>query len=286
MSGAFEQAWLLLKSVFQPGEGELIGVGANQAVYGIEGDPDVTKVGHGMTLPDMYTTHLLANMPQFRNTIADQYPILQDEMLPEKISRNFEGRGMGSPNVLSTQERGEPLEEQVGRDVERGKLVAGTMYDQHRYGQLLEALGLADTGPRNWMRVKPQRGLPVSQITGKPTDEGHAVLHDGMFYGAENPKGVPQEVLQQFIDARGTPRRLGIDYQLPEEQREAFARKVYETPFQQFVQPYVQSVDEFHPKQLDALTTPGGHLDQQQMNINRLLVQMGLNPVGVAPPRT
>jgi len=249
---------------------------ANQAVYGIEGDPDVTKVGHGMTLPDMYTTHLLANMPQFRNTIADQYPILQDEMLPEDVSRNFEGRGMGSPNVLSTQERGKPLEEQVGRDVERGYTVAGSLYDQHKYGQLLEALGLADTGPRNWMRAKPQRGMLVSEITGNPADKGHAVLHDGMFYGAENPKGVSQEVLRHFQRARGTPRRLGIDYQLPEEQREAFARKVDEIPFEQFVQPYVRSVDEFHPNQLDALTARGGHLDQQQMNINRILAQMGL----------
>ena len=276
MSGAFEQAWLLLKSVFQPSEGELIGIGANQAVYGIEGDPDVTKVGHGMTLADMYTTHLLANMPQFRNTIADQHPILQDEMLPEDVSRNFEGRGMGSPNVLSTQERGKPLKEQVGRDIQRGHLVASTLYDQHKYGQLLEALGLADTGPRNWMRANPQRGVPVSAVTGDPAEEGYAMLHDGMFYGAENPKGVPEEVLDQFKDARGTPRRLGIDYQLPEEQREAFARKVDEIPFQQFVQPYVQSTDEFHPSQLDALTTRGGHLDQQQMNINRILAQMGL----------
>ena len=277
MSGAFEQAWLLLKSIFQPGEGELIGVGANQAVYGIEGDPDVTKVGHGMTLADMYSTHLLANMPQFRNTIADQYPILQDQMLPDDIVREFEGRGMGAPNVLSSQERGEPLQEQVGRDIQRGHLVASTLYDQHKYGQLLEALGLADTGPRNWMRAKPQRGLPVSQITGNPADKGHAVLHDGMFHGAENPKMGTPEVLQRFINARGAPRRLGIDYQLPEEQREAFARKVDEIPFQQFVQPYVQSVDNFYNDvMLDALTTRGGHLDQQQMNINRLLAQMGL----------
>ena len=60
---------------------------------------------------------------------------------------------MGSPNVLSTQERGEPLQEQVGRDIERGYAVAASLYDQHKYGQLLEALGLADTGPRNWMRL-------------------------------------------------------------------------------------------------------------------------------------
>lgn len=276
MSGAFEQAWLLLKSLFQPSQGELIGMGANQAVYGMEGDPDVTKVGHAMTLPDMYVTNRLANIPQFYDTIADQYPILQDEMLPEDVSEKFEGRGMGAPNVLSTQERLEPLEEQLGRDVARGKLLAGSMYDQHRYGQLLEALGIGDIGPRNWGRTKPQRGVPVSAITGDPSEKGQAVIHDAMFYGAENPKGVPQEALQQFLDARGVPRKLGVDYQLPEKQREDFARKVDELPFHQFVQPYIQSVDEFYPSQLDEITARGGHLDQQQININRLLSQMGL----------
>ncbi len=283
MDAAFEQAWTLLKSVFQPSQGQLIGMGANQAVYGMEDDPDVTKVGHGMTLPDMYVTNRLANMPQFYDTIADQYPILQDEMLSQDVSQNFEGRGMGAPNVLSTQERLEPLEEQVGRDVARGHMIAGSLYDQHRYGQLLEALGLADAGPRNWGRTRPQRGIPVSAITGDPSEEGQAVLHDAMFYGAENPKEASfrnkedfQEALGKFKRARGTPRRLGIDYQLPEEQREAFARKVDELPFQQFVQPYVQSVEEFYPSQLDEITARGGHLDQQQININRLLSQMGL----------
>ena len=62
MSGAFEQAWLLLKSVFQPSQGKLIGEGANQMVYGMGADPDVTKVGHGMTLNDMYLLNRLATM--------------------------------------------------------------------------------------------------------------------------------------------------------------------------------------------------------------------------------
>jgi len=274
MDAAFEQAWTLLKSVFQPSQGELIGMGANQAVYAIEGDPDVTKVGHGMSLNDMYLLNRLATM--YPNLFASQRPIRQTEPLPQEALTTFEGRGMGTPNVISTQELGIPLEEQTGRDVERGKLLAGALFDSYPRGQLLEGLGLADLGPRNWMQTIPERGLPVSSITGDPSMEGQAVIHDPMFYGATNPTNVPDEVLQRFRRARGTPRRLGTDYTIPKEQTEQLAQRIDELPFVDFVEPYIQSAEEFYPRQVAPMDTG---LSLQEQN---LALQLG--QVGVAPP--
>jgi hypothetical protein len=270
MSGAFEQAWLLLKSVFQPSQGKLIGEGANQMVYGMGEDPDVTKVGHGMTLNDMYLLNRLATM--YPNLFASQRPIRQTMDLPLEALSTFEGRGIGTPNVLSTQERGEPLQEGEG-DIQRGKELAGAVFDNYPQAQLLEGLGLADIGPRNWMMTQPTRGLDVRTITGDPSRVGQAVIHDPMFYGARNPTNVPQEVLNQFLEARGVPRRLGIDYQIPEEQTERFARKLEELPFHEFVDPYIESVEDFTPRQVAPMDRG---LNLQEKNLRQQLGQIGV----------
>ena len=270
MSGAFEQAWLLLKSVFQPSQGKLIGEGANQMVYGMGEDPDVTKVGHGMTLNDMYLLNRLATM--YPNLFASQRPIRQTMDLPLEALSTFEGRGIGTPNVLSTQERGEPLQEGEG-DIQRGKDLAGAVFDNYPPAQLLEGLGLADIGPRNWMITQPTRGLDVRTITGDPSRVGQAVIHDPMFYGARNPTNVPQEVLNQFLEARGVPRRLGIDYQIPEEQTERFARKLEELPFHEFVDPYIESVEDFTPRQVAPMDRG---LNLQEKNLRQQLGQIGV----------
>jgi len=276
MSEAFEQAWLLLKSQFQPSQGQRIGEGANQIVYGIEGDPDVTKLGHAYTLPDMYQHNVLSQMPQMTNLIAGQKPIAMDEMLSDADMKFFEGRGKGRPNVMSTQIRGEPLEEQYN-DKARGMTLANTLYDRHPYGQLLEALGLADVGPRNWMSIPSGKGvMRVKDITGNPNaTEDRALIHDAQFYGPSNP--VDEELAEGFKRERGVPRRLGIDYTLPEEQSEAYLQTMDKNPFDDFVEPYLQSVEEFYPKQLDSVAGKDGLLDSELNNIIHRLRLMGLD---------
>jgi hypothetical protein len=102
-------------------------------------------------------------------------------------------------------------------------------------GRLLEALGLSDVKPPNWMQSMNNRGTPVSQVTGNPLHSGYAVIHDPMFYGSDNPSDFEERM--NAIAARGTPRRLGIDYTIPEDVKQLFARRVDELPFEQFTQP-------------------------------------------------
>jgi len=276
MSEAFEQAWLLLKSQFQPSQGQRIGEGANQVVYGIEGDPDVTKLGHGYALDDMYSHNILSQMPEMTNLIVGQKPFAYDEMLSDADMKFFEGRGKGTPAVMSTQIRGRPVEEQHN-DKARGLTLASTLYDKHKYGQLLEAMGLADVGPRNWMTTPSGKGVfNVKQITGNPNEkEDRALINDAQFYGPSNP--VDEEARAAFEEERGTPRRLGIDYTLPEEQSEAYLQTMDKNPFDDFVEPYLQSVEEFYPKQLDSVAGKGGSLDQQLNTIIQRLRLMGLD---------
>ena len=276
MSEPFEQAWLLLKSQFQPSQGQRIGEGANQVVYGIEGDPDVTKLGHGYTLDDMYTHNILSQIPQMTDLIAGQKPIAMDEMLSDADMKYFEGRGKGTPAVMSTQIRGEPVREQR-HDKARGMTLANTLYDRHKYGQLLEALGLADVGPRNWMTIPSGKGtMRVKDITGNPNErEDKAIIHDAQFYGPSNP--VDEELAEAFKRERGVPRRLGADYTLPEEQSEAYLQTIDKNPFDDFVEPYLQSVEEFYPKQLDSVAGKGGSLDEQLNTIIHRLQLMGLD---------
>jgi len=276
MNEAFEQAWLLLKSQFQPSQGERIGEGANQVVYGIEGDPDVTKLGHGYTLSDMYDHNILSQMPQMTNLIAGQKPFAMEEMLSDDDMKFFEGRGKGTPPIMSTQIRGEPVREQHN-DKARGLTLAGSLYEGHKYGQLLEALGLADIGPRNWMTTPSNKGIfNVKQITGNPNErEDRGIIHDAQFYGPSNP--VDEELAEGFKRERGVPRKLGTEYTLPEEQSEAYLQTMDKNPFDDFVEPYLQSVEEFYPKQLDSVAGKGGSLDQQLNNIILRLRLMGLD---------
>tara|TARA_R100001443_G_scaffold59687_2_gene70009 strand:+ start:393 stop:1184 length:792 start_codon:yes stop_codon:yes gene_type:complete len=229
MSGPLEQAWALLK--FQPAEGKQLGQGLNQYVYGRDDDPNVTKVGSAAALSDMYLLNRNAAMnPLFES----QRLIPMTQALPMEAAARFSGY---SP-VLSEQLRGDPVEE-TSRDPIRGRQLAQALMDQTSQGPLLEALGVGDVKPANWMQVQPQRGIPEAVVTGDPNRKGLAVIHDPMFYGATNP----QAPLARFAAeaARGTPRRLGIDYTVPEPMREAFARRVDELPFDQFTEPIFES---------------------------------------------
>jgi len=266
MSGAFEQAWLLLKAVFQPSEGYFLDEGMNQMVFGREGDPDVTKVGGVFTIPDMYSVNRLA--AERPDITASQKLIPQTMELPMDAQTRF---GQSVP-VLSQQVRGQPLDytgtERAG--ALRGKQLAQALYDSPG-GELLEALGLSDVKPANWMQTTPQRGVPVSEIMGDPSQQGRAVMMDPMFYGAENPSNYEERLRAQRM--RGDPRRLGIDYQLPEEQRESFARRIDELPFEQFIDPIFDSEVPMTAEQ-EALMLD--LLAQQEGNVQSTLGRIGV----------
>jgi len=232
MSAAFEQAWMLLKAVFQPAEGYRIGEGMNQIVYGQEGDPDVTKVGALSTLPDMYLHQLLAQDPN--SFFVGQAPIAHTMELPIEAEARMRSR----VPILSQQPRVIPLEEGESKraDAIRGRQLMQAVYDMpDERGRLFEALGLADIKPPNWGQSIQNRGLRISDITGDPSREGRALVHDPMFYGSVNPQEFDARMAAQA--ARGTPRRFGIDYEIPEDIKESFARRVDELPFEQFAQP-------------------------------------------------
>ena len=266
MSGAFEQAWLLLKAVFQPSEGYLLDEGMNQMVFGREGDPDVTKVGGVFTLPDMYYLNRLA--AERPDLFVSQNPIAQTMELPMDAQARFNQR----VPVLSQQVRGQPLDytgtKRAG--AMRGKQLAQALYDAPG-GELLEALGLSDVKPANWMQTTPQRGVPVSEIMGDPSQQGRAVMMDPMFYGAVNPSNYEERMAAQAM--RGDPRRLGIDYQLPEEQRESFARRIDELPFEQFIDPIFDSEVPMTAEQ-EALMLD--LLAQQEGNVQSTLGRIGV----------
>lgn len=266
MSGAFEQAWLLLKAVFQPSEGYLLDEGMNQQVFGREGDPDVTKVGGVFTLPDMYYLNRLA--AERPDLFVSQSPIAQTMELPMDAQARFNQR----VPVLSQQVRGQPLDYAGTKRAGalRGKQLAQALYDSPG-GELLEALGLSDVKPANWMQTTPQRGMPVSEIMDDPSQQGRAVMMDPMFYGAVNPSNYEERLRAQRM--RGDPRRLGIDYQLPEEQRESFARRIDELPFEQFIEPVLESEIPMSRAQEDLLFD--SLLDQED-NVKSTLGQIGV----------
>ena len=227
MSAAFEEAWIFLK--FQPSQGKFLGEGMNQVVYAKEGDPNVAKVGGAHTLEDMYLLNRLA--AERPDLFVSQEPIPITEELPMEALSRFGNRAP----VLSVQERGQPLEETGVPGPVENRHISSMMFDQPG-GELIEALGLADAKIPNWMRrLQPATGgIPVSRLTEDPSQTGQAFLMDPMFYGPENPPGIEGDIAYA---ARKTPRRFGVDYTVPEEQAESFARRVDELPFMDFVDP-------------------------------------------------
>lgn len=228
MGEAFEKAWFVLK--FQPSQGKFLGEGMNQVVYTKEGDPNVAKVGSSFTLEDMYLLNRLA--AERPDLFVSQRPIPITEELPMEALARFGNRAP----VLSVQERGVPLEPSGMNPKRESFNLSGMVFDQPG-GELIEALGMADAKLPNWMErhQSPTGGIPVSRLTGDPSQTGQAFLMDPMFYGPENPKSGDAALSARL--ARGTPRRLGVDYTVPEEQAESFARRVDELPFMDFADP-------------------------------------------------
>jgi len=257
MSAAFEQAWIFLK--FQPSDGRFVGSGQNQFVYAKEGEPNVTKVGGAETVGDLYLHELLnPQVPIF----AGQTMIPMTQPIPMEAESKIEAP------VLSQQQFGRPLEEgpSRGADAIRGRQLAEAIHRTGQQGPLLEALGLADVKPPNWMQTVPDRGVPVKVITGDPNREGKAVIHDPMFYDAED-KG------HDAFLARGTPRRLGSDYTIPDETKESFARRVDELPFEQYTQPIFDSEVPMSPTQEELLQQK---VEGQGDRVRSILDQIGV----------
>lgn len=203
----------------------------NQVVYSKEGDPNVAKVGGAHTLEDMYLLNRLAE--ERPDLFVSQEPIPITEELPMEALSRFGNRAP----VLSVQERGQPLPETgVPAPVENRQ--NSTMVFDQPGGELIEALGLVDAKNPNWMERLQQAtgGMPVSRLTGDPSQTGQAFLMDPMFLGPENPPDNTEMGQRAFL-ARKTPRRYGVDYTVPEEQAESFARRVDELPFMDFVDP-------------------------------------------------
>ena len=92
-----------------------------------------------------------------------------------------------------------------------------------------------------------------------------------MFYGPENPTDPVRR--GTAYAARGVPRRLGMDYQVPEEQLDRFARALDELPFSRFIEPIEQSTAEFNPRQVGLLEDL---LSPQEKELERRLIQMGV----------
>lgn len=264
MNSPFDRAWLLLKAVFQPSEGVRIGQGMNQMVFGQEGNPDVTKVGHGNTLSDMYLASQLARL--MPDVFVEQTPIAQTAELPEQALRFMSGRG--TP-ILSQQIRGRPFAESGDpkADAERGRQLATSLY--HAV-PLIESLGVADAKPPNWMAVNQPTALTASQITGRPI-EGHALFHDPMFYGASHPTDPNAQMASRL--ARKDPRRLGVDYRLTDAQLEPFARQIDAQSFEDFADPVFDSeVPMTAQQELDL----SDRVSNQQSELNRILGLLGL----------
>jgi len=264
MNSPFERAWLLLKAVFQPSEGVRIGQGMNQMVFGQEGNPDVTKVGHGNTLSDMYLASQLARL--MPDIFVEQTPIAQTYELPPEAQQFMSGRG--TP-ILSQQIRGRPFAESGNpkADSDRGRTLATSI---HHAIPLAEATGVADAKPPNWMAVDRPTALTASQVTGRPI-EGHALFNDPMFYGAAHPKDPVAQMASRL--ARKDPRRYGIDYELTDAQLQPFARQIDAQSFEDFVDPVFDSeVPMTAQQELDL----SDRVSNQQTELNRILGLLGL----------
>ena len=262
MSEAFAQAWSLLKAVFQPIESDYrLGAGQNQVVFGQEGNPDVTKVG-GLdgttTVSDMYLLNTLAQM--YPDLLVGQRPIVQTEELPSDLQTDPK---LQLP-ILSTQERGVPFGAGGYEDVIRGRHLTQALYGAGDTGKLFENLGMTDLKPPNWIK-HPRGKLPHYFITGQDPVVGTegALIMDPMFMA-------PDDTSQIARLARGSPYKPPP---VPAETLERFARQIDREPYEQFIEPVLQSYEEFNPELLESTIDP---ISRGQRNVDRITQLMGI----------
>ena len=262
MSEAFAQAWSLLKAVFQPIESDFrLGAGQNQVVFGQEDNPDVTKVGgldNPGALSDMYLLNTLAQM--YPDLFAGQRPIIQTEELPVDLQNNPR---LKLP-VLSTQERGVPFKPASTKreDSIRGRELAQALYGAGGTGKLLQNLGMVDIKPPNWMK-HPRGKLPESFISGRDSGDEKALIMDPMFMAPDDTSHIAHL-------ARGSPYKAPP---VPVETLEQFTRQIDREPYEQFIEPVLESYEEFNPELLESTIDP---MSRGQQNVDRITQLMGI----------
>jgi len=264
---AFEQAWLLLKAHFQPKEGKFLDAGQNQSVFVQEDNPDVMKVGDaGSTQNQLRDMYLLDSLSRLMPIFAGQQPVKQTADLPKSVQSRMP--------MLSTQERGVPFKPGPTHraDAIRGRQLVHALQEGlgGGAGQLLEYLGIADLKPPNWMKVPREGGVPEGTITGRP-GPNKGVIHDPMFYGPTNEGMTAGEKMAATV-ARGAPRRHGEDYQVPSEIQEHLLQEMDAKPFDQFVNPLVESYHDINQAQLDPMMS---HIKQQGQSLEDMLSSLG-----------
>jgi len=237
MSGAFEQAWLLLKAAFIPTDPQQqLGAGMFRTVYGQEYNPDVTKFGYG-GLADMSTLTALARM--YPELFIEEKPAYLDYPiggLPDFVMRRPTGEPISDTRELgtevgmpfpSTQERGRPLERPEGYTAQswlqsRSKPLLsnpGGIYDRY---PITEQLSMWDIKPENWIGAKD--GMMDAQRLGSPTPS-QAKLMDPMFLSPKHMYGPP------------------VNVNLDPNTIEQFAQSY--TPVEQFAKPWERMSDQF-----------------------------------------
>jgi hypothetical protein len=259
-------AWSILKAAFQPREGERLGAGMTQTVFGQEGNPDVVKVSdlrrNPAQLRAMYYNQLLSQIPNLR-LFTGQQPMEQTASLPTDLS------GMALP-ILSTQPRVAPLEglsqEKGGmrEDVIRGlNLQAGL----HEAIPILEGLGAHDFKAQNLGVVPEEVGsqLTEMQAIGRGSQEP-VRIHDPEF-------GEPGH----HMPGRGLSGRVpGVDFAIPEHQVEDFGRQVDATPFERFIRPLERSYERFHGDDRASVNLLEDIIAEQERSQQDMLSHLGV----------
>lgn len=228
-------AWSVLKAAFQPSEGERLGSGATQTVFGQRGNPDVVKVSdlkqNRAQLSDMYYNQLLSQIAGL-GLFTGQQPIEQTAPLPPDIG------DMQVP-ILSTQPRLVPLEGVAGdggmkEDIKIGFGLQGDLYEKY---PILEGLGVHDLKAQN-LGIVPKGTFSRLTERGATTRGSDAPvhIHDPAFGEA----GV-------VFPGRGLRGRIpGVDFEIPPFQVEDFGRQVDAKPFEDYIRPLERSYERFH----------------------------------------
>ena len=202
MSGAFEQAWVLLKASMPPfvprKVAQRIGSGDYRVAFGQPDTLHTTKFGTGEKLADTLVLNQLAELypeafvgeelhplpvhesqlPAFATTGKDGGLLGYDQdYFDGKFDYGPGGRRKGKYNVMPltyTQALGQPI---TSNEEMKTFLAQKLLQDKMRANYpVAGALGLGDVKPENWA-VMPKGGLDLPELT----SEGQVKLIDPMF---------------------------------------------------------------------------------------------------------
>ena len=121
---------------------------------------------------------------------------------------------------------------------------------------------MVDIKPPNWMK-HPRGKLPESFVSGQESVDEKALIMDPMFMA-------PDDTSQIARLARGSPYEPPP---VPAETLERFARQIDREPYEQFIEPVLQSYEEFNPELLELTIDP---ISRGQRNVDRITQLMGI----------